>query len=82
MISNDIVNTILVHGEPEAYLFSLGDDKFCRQLHMADILKDLQGLCTATGRPCLIVSKYSLINGIISKARKTANIVVITYSNV
>lgn len=82
MISNDIVNTILVHGEPEAYLFNLGDDKFCRQLHMTDILKDLQGLWTVTGRPCLVVSKYSLINGIISKTRKTANIVVITYSNV
>jgi len=51
MISNDIVNTILVHGEPEAYLSNLADDKFCRQLHMADILKDLHGLWTATGRP-------------------------------
>jgi len=82
MISNDIVNRILVHCDPEAYLFNLGDDKFCRQLHMADILKDLQGLWRATRRPCLIVSKYSLINGIISKTRKTANIEVITYSNV
>lgn len=43
MISNYSVNKILVHGEPEAYLFIIGDDKFCRQLHMADILKDLQG---------------------------------------
>jgi len=82
MISNDIVNTILVHGEPEAYLSNLADDKFCRQLHMAVILKDLQGLWTATGRPCLIVSKSSLINGVISKTRKTTNIIVITYAKV
>jgi hypothetical protein len=82
MISNDIVNTILVHGEPEAYLSNLADDKFCRQLYMADILKDLQGLWTATGRACLIVSKSSFINGIISKTRKTASIIDITYANV
>jgi hypothetical protein len=44
-----------VHGKPEAYLSRLGDDKFCRQLHMADILKDLQELWTATGRSCLII---------------------------
>jgi hypothetical protein len=72
----------MVHGESEVYLFNLDDDKFCRQLHMADILKDLQGLWAATGRPCLNVSKFSLINGVISKTRKTANIVVMTYANV
>jgi hypothetical protein len=82
MISNNSVNTILVHGEPEAYLSSLGDDEFCRQFHMTDILQDLQGLWKAIERQCLIFPKYSLINGIISKTRKTSNIVVITYLNV